>query len=152
MIIFVAQHPVPLLRMSWEGLYVALSRVKYRDHIRLAVDRSTLEGEKKALQYMEKLRKNKYTDWFFRGFKSIGADGVETQSQVMGWTREAAWKAAGFDKLSEEKMNVEKSQVEKNRRKRTMLDIQNDMHLKHTIKGTHYSLRKKMRLKHGLKK
>ena len=28
LIIFVAQHPVPLLRMSWEGLYVALSRVK----------------------------------------------------------------------------------------------------------------------------
>jgi len=41
LIIFVSQHPVPLLRMSWEGLYVALSRVKYRDHIRLAVDRST---------------------------------------------------------------------------------------------------------------
>jgi len=102
---------------------------------------------------MEKLRKNKYTDWFFRGFKSIGADGVETQSQVMGWTREAAWKAAGFDKLSEEKMNVEKSQVEKTRtrKKRTMLDIQNDMHLKHTIQDI-YSLRKKMRLKHGLKK
>ena len=123
LIIFVAQHPVPLLRMSWEGLYVALSRVKYRDHIRLAVDRSTLEGEKKAMEYMVKLQKNKYTDWYFRGFKPIGAD----ESQVMVWNRKAAWKAAGFDKLKEEKMSVGvgKSQVKKTRTRKMMQDVWN---------------------------
>ena len=135
LIIFVSQHPVPLLRMSWEGLYVALSRVKHRDHIRLAVDRSTLEKEKKAMEYMVKLKKNKYTDWFFRGFKPIGADGVvETQSQVMTWDRKAAWKAAGFDKLIEENKNMEKSKANKTRKKRTRVqDI--------------YNQRKKIRLK-----
>jgi len=103
LIIFVKQHPIPLLKMSWEGLYVALSRVKYRDHIRLAINRDTLEKEKEAMEYMVKLKKNKYTDSFFRGFKPIEADGVETQSQVMTWNREAAWKAAGFDKLPKKK-------------------------------------------------
>ena len=122
LIIFVAQHPVPLLRMSWEGLYVALSRVKYRDHIRLAVDRSTLEGEKKAMEYMVKLQKNKYTDWYFRGFKPIGAD----ESQVMVWNRKAAWKAAGFDKLAKDMSKVKKT-PNKARKKRTMADIQNAM-------------------------
>ena len=123
LIIFVAQHPLPLLRMSWEGLYVALSRVKYRDHIRLAVDRSTLEGEKKAMEYMVKLQKNKYTDWYFRGFKPIGAD----ESQVMVWNRKAAWKAAGFDKLKEENMSVGvgKSQVKKTRTRKMMQDVWN---------------------------
>jgi len=126
LIIFVSRHPVPLLRMSWEGLYVALSRVKYRDHIRLAVNRDTLEKEKEAMEYMVELKKNKYTDSFFRGFKSIGADGVETQSQVMTWNREAAWTAAGYDKLAKDTPKVKKAS-NKARKKHTMTDIQNAM-------------------------
>jgi len=126
LIIFVSRHPVSLLRMSWEGLYVALSRVKYRDHIRLAVNRDTLEKEKEAMEYMVELKKNKYTDSFFRGFKPIGADGVETQSQVMTWNREAAWTAAGFDKLAKDTPKVKKTS-NKARKKRTMTHIQNAM-------------------------
>jgi len=97
LIIFVSPHPVQLLRMSWEGLYVALSRVKYRDHIRLAVDRSTLEGEKKAMEYMAKLQKNKYTDSFFCGFEQS----VDGRARI--WKRNLALKAAGFDKLPKKK-------------------------------------------------
>ena len=118
LIIFVSQHPIPLLRMSWEGLYVALSRVKYRDHIRLAIKRN--DHGRHSLQYMENLRKNKYTASFFSGFKPIGA------SQVMTWNRKAAWKAAGFDKLAKDMSKVKKT-PNKARKKRTMADIQNAM-------------------------
>jgi len=102
----------------------------------VAVDRSTLEKEKKAMEYMVKLKKNKYTDWFFRGFKPIGADGVlETQSQVMTWDRKAAWKAAGFDKLIEENKNMEKSKAKKTRKKRTRVqDIYNQRKKKIRLK------------------
>jgi len=93
----------------------------------LAVNRDTLEKEKEAMEYMVELKKNKYTDSFFRGFKSIGADGVvETQSQVMTWDRKAAWKAAGFDKLAKDTPKVKKTS-NKARKKRTMTDIQNAM-------------------------
>ena len=97
LIIFVKQHPIPLLKMSWEGLYVALSRVKYRDHIRLAINRDTLEKEKKAMEYMVDLKKNKYTDSFFCGFEQS----VDGRARI--WKRDLAWKAAGFDKLPKKK-------------------------------------------------
>ena len=69
----------------------------YRDHIRLAVDRSTLEGEKKAMEYMAKLQKNKYTDSFFCGFEQS----VDGRARI--WKRNLALKAAGFDKLPKKK-------------------------------------------------
>ena len=89
MIIFVSEHPVGLLRMSWEGLYVALSRVKYRDHIRLAIKRDDYD----TLQYMEKLNKNKFTDWFFCGFKECPSG-----HGTMVWDRNLACEVAQFGK------------------------------------------------------
>lgn len=96
---FISQHPVPLLRMTWEGLYVALSRVKYSDHIRLAIkndDRSTLS-------YIENLSKNKYTDWFFRGFEHVSS------MKEMNWNRSKAREAAGFDKQKRTKVRAKSS-------------------------------------------
>ena len=77
------------------------------------------------MQYMENLRKNKYTASFFSGFKPIGA------SQAMTWNRKAAWKAADFDKLAKDMSKVKKT-PNKARKKRTfdvqkMLDVQNTM-------------------------
>ena len=60
-----SEHPLPILRMTWEGLYVALSRVRYRDHIRLIVKRDDWS----TVKYVKKLRKCKYTDAFFSGYK-----------------------------------------------------------------------------------
>ena len=117
MIIFASQHPIPLLRMSWEGLYVALSRVKYREHIRMAIRKD--DPERYSLEYMVRLRKNKYTDSFFQGYKPIHADGMENKSQLMVWNRSKAWEAAGFDKLAEEMKKP------KHKKRRTMQDIQN---------------------------
>ena len=89
LIIFISQHPVGLLRMTWEGLYVALSRVKYRDHIRLAIKRNN----RGTVEYISNLSKNKYTAWFFRGYGRAGdvRDGVERS-----WNRALARKAAMF--------------------------------------------------------
>lgn len=64
-----------------------------------------------------KLRKNKFTDWFFRGYEPIRA------SQVMVWNRKAAWKAAGFDKLAKENEKKKKPKHERTK-KRTMLGHQ----------------------------
>jgi len=88
LIVFISQHPVPLLRMTWEGLYVALSRVKYSDHIRLAIK----NDDRSSLSYIENLSRNKYTDWFFRGFEHVSS------TKEMNWKRSKAREAAGFDK------------------------------------------------------
>ena len=89
LIIFISQHPVGLLKMTWEGLYVALSRVKYRDHIRLAIKRN----DRSTMQYISNLEKDKYTRLFFLGYgpESEGDHGMER-----GWDRTRARKAAMF--------------------------------------------------------
>ena len=75
--------------MTSEGLYVALSRVKFSDHIRLAVK----NNDRSTLTYIEQLSKNKYTDWFFRGFEHIST------GKEMKWNRSKAREAAGFNKV-----------------------------------------------------
>ena len=87
LIIFISQHPVGLLRMTWEGLYVALSRVKYSDHIRLAIKRN----DRSTMEYISNLEKNKYTRLFFLGYgpELEGDHGMER-----GWDRTRARKAA----------------------------------------------------------
>jgi len=94
--VFISQHPVPLLRMTWEGLYVALSRVKFSDHIRLAVK----NNDRSTLRYVEQLAKNKYTDWFFRGFEYIST------GKEMNWNRSKARNAAGFKQERTSKMRT----------------------------------------------
>ena len=73
------------------------------------------DPERYSLEYMVRLRKNKYTDSFFQGYKPIHADGMENQSQLMVWNRSKAWEAAGFDKLAQEK----KKEIEKGTKLRT---------------------------------
>jgi hypothetical protein len=69
--------------MKWEGLYVALSRVKRRDHIRLLVKR----GDWRTVSYVSQLEKCEYTDCFFRGYENSGVDGT------MSWSGEKAAEA-----------------------------------------------------------
>jgi hypothetical protein len=65
MVLSLSKHPLPLLSFKWEGLYVALSRVKRRDHIRLLVKRNDWN----TVSYVKRLKKNEYTDCFFRGYE-----------------------------------------------------------------------------------
>ena len=117
LIIFISQHPVGLLRMTWEGLYVALSRVKYRDHIRLAIKRN----DRSTMQYISNLEKDKYTRLFFLGYGPEGDHGIER-----GWDRTRARKAANF-KTKVSKAKRKKKPVQKhsppsiaNKRKRVI--------------------------------
>ena len=119
LIIFISQHPVGLLRMTWEGLYVALSRVKYRDHIRLAIKRN----DRCTMQYISNLEKDKYTRLFFLGYgpESEGDHGMER-----GWDRTRARNAANF-KTKVSKAKRKKKPVQKhsppsiaNKRKRVI--------------------------------
>ena len=76
--------------MTWEGLYVALSRVRMGDHIRLLIN--IKRGDWSTVHYVSKLRKNVYTNWYFNGYEDHpDADGT------MRWNCELAIKAAGLD-------------------------------------------------------
>jgi hypothetical protein len=64
-ILSVSEHLFHLNKMTWEGLYVALSRVRMGDHIRLLIKR----GDWSTVHDVSKLRKNKYTNWYFKGYE-----------------------------------------------------------------------------------
>jgi len=87
-ILSVSEHLFHLNKMTWEGLYVALSRVRMGDHIRLLIKR----GDWSTVGYVDKLRKNKYTDWYFRGYENHPAE-----DGTMRWNCELAIKAAGLN-------------------------------------------------------
>jgi len=101
--------------MTWEGLYVALSRVEYRDHIRLAIKRN----DRSTMHYISKLSKNKYTEWFFRGYGPVVIGGEERV-----WNRTEARKAAHFKTIASNAKRKKTQQKQKsssdkaNKRKR----------------------------------
>jgi len=74
--------------MTWEGLFVSLSRVRSGDHMRLLVKR----GEWNTVRYVLELRRNKYTNCFFGGYKNH-PDGDGS----MIWDFSLAKKNAGLD-------------------------------------------------------
>lgn len=99
--------------MTWEGLFVALSRVEMKDHIRLAIKNNIRHN----LKYIADLTKNKYTDSFFCGFKHL----EQNSQDPMVWDRKTAWEAAGFEKVFEEtKAKAAREALNKKRNKHTM--------------------------------
>ena len=100
-ILSISEHPFQFTQLKWEGLYVALSRVRKKDDIRLLLrfnDRSTMN-------YIINLEKNKFIKCFFDGYKtdhailqrvnsSINCD--EYQCQPMKWSGKKASISAGF--------------------------------------------------------
>jgi len=100
LIIFISQHPVGLLRMTWEGLYVALSRVKYRDHIRLAIKRN----DRSTMQYISNLEKDKYIH--------------DCSSWGTGRRVIMEWKGVGIE---QEQERLQCSKQEQGRRERRLL-------------------------------
>ena len=99
-ILSISEHPVNFNKMTWEGLYVALSRVKLRDHIRLLLR----NGDRTTMDYIGNLKKNEYTKCYFEGYtQCMGDHGVSahptsaTQGQhLMRWNSRLASTKAGF--------------------------------------------------------
>jgi hypothetical protein len=57
-----SEHPHHFNRISWEGLYVALSRVKLRDDVRLLLR----NGDLSTMKYISDLKKNPLVKAFLR--------------------------------------------------------------------------------------
>lgn len=103
-ILSISEHPHQLVRMSWEGLYVALSRVKFRDDIRLLLR----NGDRSTMGYIKGLRKNDYIKSFFKGYRpASNADHLlgrhvedkgymDGSQSIMSWDPDLASSYAGF--------------------------------------------------------
>ena len=101
-ILSISEHPFHFTQLKWEGLYVALSRVRKKDDIRLLLrfnDRSTMN-------YIINLEKNKFIKCFFDGYKtdrkilrrvnnSFNYDEYQCQ-EPMKWSGKKASISAGF--------------------------------------------------------
>ena len=92
----ISEHPFRLIRMTWEGLYVALSRVKFRNDIRLLLR----NGDRSTFEYIFGLKRNKEIQSFFDGYKPhpLG-DHLDTNhacSMQMKWDGRQAAINAGY--------------------------------------------------------
>ena len=94
-ILAISEHPNNFIRMKWEGLYVALSRVKFSDDIRLLLRL----GDRSTMTYISKLKKNAHIKSFFKGYTSLPGTNKEddtAQPQMMIWDRDLSCKDAGY--------------------------------------------------------
>ena len=96
-ILSISEHPNHFIRMKWEGLYVALSRVRFRDDVRLLLKR----GDRSTMDYIVHLNKNALIKNFFNGYlpclhpvQRLG--GNIDQLLPLIWDRDLAARDAGF--------------------------------------------------------
>ena len=83
--------------MKWEGLYVALSRVRLKDDVRLLLR----NGDRSSMNYIRELNKNNTIKSFFQGYVSVdgSADASRVdieRSTLMKWDPQKACEAAGY--------------------------------------------------------
>ena len=71
--------------MTWEHLYVALSRIRKKDDMRLLLRL----GDRSTMRYISNLHKNKAIDSFFKGYSC-------NSTEAVSWNPDMAAKAAGF--------------------------------------------------------
>ena len=83
-----SDHPSRFLKLRWESLYVALSRIRKRDDMRLLL----LNGDRNTMSYISELQKDKCIQNFFEGYVPQGKDNF---SPVV-WDSNRACKAAGI--------------------------------------------------------
>jgi len=81
LILSLSCHPCGTLRLSWEALYVALSRVRRRDDIRILLKQGM---DRKDLDYVSALKKDKYVGYYFSGFR------YEDDGSPPRWDRDLA--------------------------------------------------------------
>ena len=95
-----SEHPSHFNKITWEGLYVALSRVKLRDDVRLLLR----NGDRSTMKYISKLEKNSSVKAYFKGYVPKTCHHhqdsnihIPYQHQVpMSWNATLALEAAGF--------------------------------------------------------
>jgi len=95
--------------MTWESLYVALSRVRRKDHIRLLLK----HGDRSTMDYIRNMKKHPLVKSFFKGYITDDSNSnnenalqiaVNSPEQnqyaqsttLMKWDRRKACEAAGF--------------------------------------------------------
>ncbi len=81
-----SEHPNPFLRFKWEQLYKVISRIVHNKHMRLLLKMNN----RRTLNYISKLEKDKATVQYFEGYPRISSD------KIVYWDEELAAKAAGF--------------------------------------------------------
>ena len=84
-ILSLSEHPDHRIRMTWEHLYVALSRVRQKNDIRLLLRL----GDRSTMKYITNLHKNKKIDSFFKGY-------LYDNQGAVSWEPLLAASAAGF--------------------------------------------------------
>ena len=84
-ILSLSEHPDHRVRMTWEHLYVALSRIRKKDDMRLLLRL----GDRSSMKYISSLHKNKTIECFFKGYSLSNHKGVK-------WNPMLAASAAGF--------------------------------------------------------
>ena len=87
-VLCVSEHPMRLLRLTWEGLYVGLSRIRSRHDIRLLIRK----GDRETLSYISDLEKDKLIRYFFEGYSDTN------NSNGAKWNSDLAAQAAGYIK------------------------------------------------------
>ena len=91
-ILSLSEHPFALIRIKWEGLYVALSRVKFRDDVRLLLR----NGDRSTMACIEDLEKNPMVKSFFRGYIPYTSELYGNSPGLLKWDSMKAARAAGF--------------------------------------------------------
>ena len=90
-ILSISEHPFQFTKLIWEGLYVALSRVRHEDDIRLLLRFDDLS----TMNYISNLEKNHFIKCFFDGYKldqsilrqvACSNDGIDYQCKPMKWS------------------------------------------------------------------
>ena len=107
-VLSISEHKYHLNKIKWEDLYVALSRVRMGDHMRLMIN----GGDWNTVAYISKLRRNEYTEMFFKGYKPH-PDGDGS----MIWDVQLARKNAGLDRKRKISSSKKKSSKSKKRKK-----------------------------------
>ena len=63
-ILCLSEHPTPFLKLKWESLYVALSRIRTREDLRLLLRKK----DRETMNYVSQLKKDDRVHHFFQGY------------------------------------------------------------------------------------
>ena len=63
-----SEHPVAICKLTWSAIYVALSRVEYKDDIRLLITRTNNRVDAESIRYVTHLERKADVDLYFSGF------------------------------------------------------------------------------------
>ena len=82
-ILSLSEHPNSFTRISWEGLYVVLSRVSFKGDIHLLLK----GGDRSTMDYIENLAENACVQTFLDGYEG---------DMPMTWNEQRAAESAGI--------------------------------------------------------